>query len=93
MVVFNYFSCCGIHEIVGIQGTLETPESIVEGAKSISGSHFIFSSTNKRGDQLMRYIRKKKLGTVYRSPACHNTNSGNKVRLYVWNLTRKHRKD
>ena len=93
MAFLNYLDCCGVSEISEIAES--TPSAVVNQAKGTNKGQFIFTgaSPNLRAplysENLAAYITKHKLGEVKRQRPFRNTNSGNFVYTYVWNVNRE----
>jgi len=86
--------CCAIREISGIENY--TPkETVKQVAKEYCCSDeksafllFTFYANRKKGDNLKKFIEKNKLGTVTKSRAKKNPNSGNNINIFIWSIGR-----
>lgn len=88
-------SCCGIHELIGMNGN--TPQNMVKGIQEVMrrgglyerGGVFIGTLTydnNKIKDRRMKqlddianYLEERDLGVLYEAPAFKNPNTGNMI--------------
>ncbi len=85
-------TCCGIHELADIDYARNKPEeTILEICQDIynNGNNcafFLFTDIGKKiaGKNLEKYIIKHKLGTITKSPAKVNPNSGNSLTIWIW---------
>lgn len=87
--------CCGIAEASGLlpEGE-ESFHGICEavlGCTYLRGPLLIFSDivARGRGKKLAAYIRRHKLGSLKESKAVLNRNSGNVIKVWIWQMDRE----
>jgi hypothetical protein len=87
MSVDQMASCCGIGEIKHLGDTRKT----IREAASEDYRLYVFTDrvTYHCGDRLVAFIKKHKLGTVWKSARKVNSNTEAKVQLFVWNVNRR----
>mgnify|MGYP001558905767 FL=1 len=87
-------TCCGLKEIDGLK---ETPNETVFYVcvdffdNDIKGAFIIFTDVlrSRRGLRLQNYIQAKKLGKITESSYKRNPNSGNRLKVWVWEVNEK----
>ncbi len=88
--------CCGIREADGIQGARSVEEMMLGICQSYyeesEDSAFIFfSCTTKyqKGEMLQRFIKKNNLGEVVKMGPSNNPNSGNNLKMFMWQVDQR----
>lgn len=89
-------SCCGVKEIVDICDEKLNNESLLRDITDLryedgdkgNCCYYFFTDINlcEYGNSLKKYITDNKLGTVTRSGAKKNPNSGNSIKVYLWTV-------
>lgn len=84
--------CCGIRQLEGIQGN-SAELNCAQAAEGwfggdLDGAFIFFSAVRgyDEGKELTGYIRKNKLGKVFKTDALRNPNSGNMLTMWVWQV-------
>ena len=88
--------CCGVDEIHGLEEA-DTPKEFVDAvAREAEGLPALMFYTArakcaKKGNDAAKYIMRNNLGKVVRvtERPVLNTNSGNKIHMWVWTLNKK----
>lgn len=95
MISINETQCCGLDDISGIQVTKvkDIIEQVIDNELDIGcrPCFYLFTeeTETKRGKELKKFIEKNKLGTVYATKSKLNTNSGNDITAYIWEVDKK----
>lgn len=96
IVVERTNSCCGVGEIQYLYD-LRFKKDVANQLKIVAIDYFDDDNkyccyfwadnlNNKGGRNLADYIKKHKLGYVYRSTTRKNPNSGNYINAFIWNV-------
>lgn len=87
--IFGTHGCCGADEIVGIWDY--DPADVVRAVLQRRADNFVniplyvFSGTGEGYcEELAKFIKKNKLGSVVKSREKVNPNTGNHIRIWVW---------
>lgn len=84
-------TCCGLSELANIQGNKDPLSILLDIAPKVMQAKrsFLVYSCNDQGDigdELSLFIKDMGLGTVKRTRQKLNPNSGNKLRVYLWDV-------
>lgn len=91
MPSINNTSCCGLDEIANIYDELPI-ESLLRACEEDMDTPFYFftgTPSEKGVEALKEYIIKNKLGSVLETKRRVNPNSGNRLKVYVWEVNRR----
>lgn len=98
MAEINSTHCCGLGIIDHIGSTRDWG-AVIRAVKRTHPrrAHYVFSQAESRydlrgearkyGEEFMAFILKNKLGTVVKSRAITNPNSGNKLTVFTWTVS------
>jgi len=90
--MLNEMRCCGVREISGLKiSPQETLEEVADDwfvEDEFNGAFVIFTDivTRGRGEELMKFIRSKRLGAVHSTAARLNPNSSCIIKVYTWTV-------
>lgn len=85
MVTLGLTSCCGLREIQNIYNS--EPKDVLAVLRPRMAPFVVFSFPNNnegKGKEITEYIRKYKMGEVYKTPDALNPNSGRQLAIYIW---------
>lgn len=94
MTSVNTTTCCGVGDLDGMN---QSPQSILRdvGERFVERNEYVpfYTFTDVKpyagALRLARYIRKNKLGTIIRSHEKRNPNSGNMLRVWIWETNKR----
>lgn len=91
MAKLNGTSCCGLNELANIQTHTDPISVLMTVTPQVlrqNRSFLIYSCNDqsKMGDELSALIKENGLGVVKHTRRKHNPNSGNKLRVYLWDV-------
>lgn len=94
MVTLRATSCCGLGELQGITTQKDPKDALMDiGGRQFSSkrSFILFScpTTQKHGKNLQEFIEREDLGKVTVSTSKKNPNSGNNLKIYLWEVDRR----
>lgn len=86
--------CCGLNVLENVSSHREPSAVIRDMQKTMKGiraPYMVYSMPTdyKIGEELFEFIQKEKLGTVIKTDAVININSGNDLVVYTWTVNWK----
>lgn len=88
-------NCCGIYELGHIADDDRPADSIMTYAQDGGGAHVVFSVTSSqtpkhyKGERLVSYIRRNKLGKVVSTAPAKNPNHDGTLKAWLWTPDKK----
>lgn len=100
MIEIQGLNCCGIDELVDIDFYKNEPKTVIcdvcktyfEDEKQCA--FYMFSDINYKiaAKNLVKFIKKNKLGLITKSPSRVNPNSGNSLTIWLWTINKRNLK-